>query len=135
MDRITIQQRSAVMAKVRAKNTMPEIYVRRIAHNLGYRFRLHRIDLPGKPDIVFVGLRKIIFVNGCFWHAHQCSHGKRIPEANRNYWIQKRRRNYYRDRASIKALEKEGWLVITIWECELADLQSLTVKISSFLES
>ena len=134
MDRLTKEQRSSVMAKIRAKNTKPEIYVRRLVHKLGYRFRLHRTDLPGKPDIVFVRLRKVIFINGCFWHAHQCKHGKRIPEANRSYWIQKRRKNFCRDRASTKALEKDGWFVLTIWECELTESRRLVHKIKHFLE-
>ncbi|MFA5865187.1 MAG: very short patch repair endonuclease [Phycisphaerae bacterium] len=133
MDRLTADQRSAVMARVRGKNTKPEMIVRRTAHKMGFRFRLHRPDLPGKPDIVFPRLSKIIFVNGCFWHAHQCKHGRRIPTVNRGYWIQKRRRNATRDRLVERKLSHLGWKVLTLWECEIAEESYLIQKLKNFL--
>jgi DNA mismatch endonuclease, patch repair protein len=133
MDRLTKAQRSELMAKIHAKNTGPEILIRRLLHKLGFRFRLHRADLPGKPDIAFIKLRKVIFVNGCFWHAHQCKHGKIIPLTNRNYWIKKRRRNSNRDRVSIRKLQKDGWSALTVWECELRNLDKLAEGIMQFL--
>lgn len=134
MDRITQTQRSAVMASVASKDTKPEMVVRRILHSLGFRFRLHVPTLPGKPDLVLPRLRKIIFVNGCFWHAHQCRHGKRLPQTNRDYWISKRRRNSVRDRASVRKLHALGWDVLTVWECELASAEELRRTLVTFLE-
>src|SRR5580692_9375210 len=111
--------RSWVMSRVKARDTSPEIAVRRLLHAKGYRFRLHRTDLPGKPDIVFPSRRKAIFVNGCFWHGHDCARGARIPEANRTYWESKVTRNRKRDRLQTHVLEDSGWSVLTVWECEL----------------
>jgi DNA mismatch endonuclease (patch repair protein) len=133
MDRITSAQRSAIMAAVKGKNTTPEITVRRLAHRLGFRFRLHSPHLPGRPDLAFPRLRKVIFVNGCFWHAHHCRRGKRIPETNRDYWIRKRRRNANRDRRVAQELQKLGWEVLTIWECETRDVAELAERIVRFL--
>jgi len=133
MDRITSAQRSAIMAAVKGKNTTPEIAVRRLAHRLGFRFRLHSTHLPGRPDLVFPRLRKVIFVNGCFWHAHPCKRGKRIPENNRDYWIRKRRRNANRDRRVARELQQLGWEVLTIWECEMRIPDELAERIERFL--
>lgn len=133
MDRISQTQRSAVMARVASKNTKPEIMVRRVAHSLGFRFRLHVPTLPGKPDLVFSRLKKVIFVNGCFWHAHQCQHGRRLPQTNRDYWIAKRRRNSARDRGSVRKLHALGWDVMTVWECELASADQLRQMLVKFL--
>lgn len=133
MDKLSRKQRSALMAKIRSKNTKPELFVRRLAHRLGFRFRLHKADLPGRPDLVFARLRKVVFVNGCFWHAHQCPHGKRIPAANRDYWIRKRRRNSRRDRMALMRLQNDGWVALTIWECELAEPERLARRLWQFL--
>ena len=133
MDRLSPAQRSAVMARVRGKDTGPEMLVRRLAHGLGFRFRLYRRDLPGRPDLVFVRLRKVIFVNGCFWHAHKCAHGRRLPVANRDYWIKKRRRNAARDRTAMQALTQAGWAVLTVWECEIRDPDRLRRRLQRFL--
>jgi len=111
--------RSAVMAAVKSKNTKPEMRVRRLAHALGYRFRLHRKDLPGSPDLVFASRHKIIFVHGCFWHGHDCARGARQPKTNAEYWRAKIARNVTRDSASQKALQAAGWDVLALWECEL----------------
>ena len=120
-DVFSAKKRSAVMRQVKAKNTSPELKVRRILHRLGARFRLHRKDLPGAPDIVLPGRRLVIFVHGCFWHGHDCARGARVPKQNRDYWLGKVGRNRERDAASRAALEALGWRVETLWECELKD--------------
>lgn len=125
------EQRSAVMRAVRSSNTTPEIAVRRAAHALGLRFRLHRPDLPGKPDLVFPGRKAALFVHGCFWHGHQCVRGARTPATNRDYWLAKIARNMTRDKASVAALKKLGWSAHIIWECETRDparLERLIVR-------
>ena len=133
MDRITKAQRSAVMARVKGKDTSPELFVRHIVTKMGYRYRLHRRDLPGTPDLVFPGLRKVIFIHGCFWHAHQCRHGRRIPKTNHEYWVRKRRRNAARDRAAARKLTTMGWDVLVLWECELASQSAVTERLGGFL--
>jgi len=130
----TSEQRSRIMRAVKATNTAPEMAVRRIAHGLGYRFRLHRQDLPGKPDLVFPRLRKIIFVHGCFWHGHDCARGARPPKANAEYWSAKIARNMARDLAHAAALKKGGWRSAVVWECELKDLAKVTKRIARFLD-
>src|SRR4051812_31186267 len=105
----TAEQRSRIMRAVKASDTAPEMTVRRMAHRLGYRFRLHRKDLPGKPDLVFPRLRKVIFVNGCFWHGHNCARGARAPKSNAEYWRSKIARNSARDTVNLIALKKAGW--------------------------
>lgn len=110
--------RSEIMRAVKSKDTTPELIVRRLVHSLGYRYRLHRKDLPGKPDMVFAGRRKVVFVNGCFWHGHDCKRGARKPVENADYWGPKIARNVERDAASARALQGAGWEVLTVWECE-----------------
>lgn len=132
--RETAEQRSRVMRAVKSADTGPELAVRRLAHHMGYRFRLHRDDLPGKPDMVFVGLRKIIFIHGCFWHGHECKRGNRIPTNNREYWLRKIGRNRERDRAASAALEKLGWEVKILWECEIADHGAILKDLRRFLD-
>jgi len=114
----TTPARSAIMSRIRAKDTKPEIMVRRMLHGLGYRFRLHVRELPGCPDIVLPKHRTIIQVKGCFWHGHNCLNG-RTPGTNRDYWIPKLRRNRERDRRNERALRRLGWSVRSIWECKL----------------
>jgi DNA mismatch endonuclease, patch repair protein len=128
------ETRSRIMRAVKGQNTTPERIVRRVVFGAGYRYRLHRKDLPGKPDLVFPGLRKIIFVHGCFWHGHTCSRGARIPKNNRQYWVQKIERNVIRDRKNRAALKKLGWDVHIIWECKLKDLGKLQSSIGRFLK-
>lgn len=133
-DRLTPAQRSANMARIRAKDTKPELLVRRMVHGLGYRYRLHRRDLPGTPDLVFTPRRKVIFVHGCFWHLHSCPAG-RIPATRRAYWEPKLRRNAARDAAHAAALEAAGWQVLTVWECETGDRDALRARLQAFLDS
>ena len=126
--------RSRVMARVKGKNTEPEMIVRRALTRLGARYRLHRKDLPGKPDIVLPGRRLAIFVHGCFWHGHDCTRGSRRPKANAAYWTAKINRNAARDVASRAALEALGWRVETLWECDLKETASLEVRLAAILE-
>jgi DNA mismatch endonuclease (patch repair protein) len=118
-DVFTPAERSAVMAAVKGKDTKPERLVRRLAHALGYRFRLHRKDLPGAPDLAFPGRAKALFVHGCFWHGHDCARGARAPKANAEYWRGKIARNRARDAAALDALAARGWDALVLWECEL----------------
>lgn len=107
------------MQAVRSKDTKPELIVRRLAYQLGYRYRLHRKDLPGKPDLVFFGRRKVVFVHGCFWHGHDCARGAREPKTNNTYWVDKIGRNKIRDQTNVEALAAQGWRNLVIWECDL----------------
>lgn len=127
-------KRSAVMARVRSKDTSPEKAVRRILTGLGARYRLHRKDLPGNPDIVMPGRKLAIFVHGCFWHGHDCARGSRVPKANRDYWLGKVARNKARDEKAQEALRADGWAVETVWECELKDEPILTARLARRLE-
>lgn len=126
-------QRSRIMRAVKGKDTKPEWVVRRLVHALGYRYRLHRKDLPGKPDLVFGPRRKVIFVHGCFWHGHHCKRGARVPKTNRDYWVQKVQRNRDRDTATQKALQDAGWSVLILWECEIKDTIALEQRLITFL--
>lgn len=112
--------RSQIMRSVRSTDTQPELAVRRMVHALGYRYRLYRKDLPGCPDVAFIGRRKVIFVHGCFWHGHICRRGARHPKTNAEYWKEKIARNVRRDVSNESLLTSSGWEVLTIWECELA---------------
>jgi DNA mismatch endonuclease (patch repair protein) len=134
-DNISKAARSRVMAAVKSKHTTPERMVRRIAHALGFRFRLHVRDLPGKPDLVFPRLRKIIDVRGCFWHLHQCERC-RIPASRRDYWLTKLNRNAGRDKESLRQLRHAGWRVLIVWECQTQakKIDGLRSKIKQFLE-
>jgi DNA mismatch endonuclease (patch repair protein) len=122
------------MRAVKARDTTPELIVRRLAHSMGFRFRLHRKDLPGNPDLVFPRLRKVIFVNGCFWHGHNCARGARVPKQNRDYWTAKITRNAARDQAAQKALRTQQWRTLIIWECQLKKA-NIAARIRRFLES
>ncbi|MGE9010567.1 very short patch repair endonuclease [Leptospira interrogans] len=130
---IPSELRSRTMRAVKSKHTAPEIIVRRLVHSLGYRFRIHREDLPGKPDIVFPSRNKVIFVNGCFWHGHTCTRGAREPKTNADYWRTKIARNRLRDASSKKALRSLGWRSSVVWECELKSPFNLRQKIRRFL--
>ena len=121
------------MQAVRSKDTGPEMVVRRIAHGMGFRYRLHRADLPGKPDLVFPARRKVVFVHGCFWHGHDCERGARQPKANADYWRTKIQRNRQRDRNSTEELKAKGWKALTLWECELRDTGAVRQRIYKFL--
>jgi len=135
MDKLSVERRSELMSRVRSKNTTPELLVRSLAHRLGFRFRLHRTDLPGCPDVVFPGLRRVIFVHGCFWHQHSgCPRAKR-PETRREFWDAKLNRNIARDGNAAAELKRLGWNVLTIWECQTKDRETLTRTLSDFLGS
>lgn len=120
------------MRRVGQKNTGPEIVVRRTAHRLGYRFRLHDANLPGKPDLVFPGRQRIIFVHGCFWHGHNCSSGT-LPKSNTEFWAAKIERNRLRDATNNRKLRRQGWKILTIWQCKLRDSVNLERKLHRFL--
>jgi DNA mismatch endonuclease (patch repair protein) len=132
-DVFSAAQRSAVMRRVKGRDTGPELVVRRALRALGARYRLHRKDLPGKPDIVMPGRRLALFVHGCFWHGHDCARGARVPKANRDYWVGKVGRNRVRDATSRAALEALGWRVETVWECELKDAEALAARLAIML--
>lgn len=127
------EKRSWIMGKVKGENTSVEMKVRRLIHRLGYRYRLHRRDLPGKPDIVFSRRKKAIFVHGCFWHGHDCARGRRIPKTNREYWLMKISGNVRRDAAHREAFRLLNWEALVVWECEIKDLERLSQKIILFL--
>lgn len=117
-DCFTPEKRSAIMRAVKSRDTTPELRVRRALHAMGYRFRLHRKDLPGTPDIVLPRHNLALFVHGCYWHGHDCKRGDRIPRSNREYWSAKIDRNKKRDQVNYEALQSLGWRISTIWECE-----------------
>lgn len=125
--------RSDTMRAVKGRDTTPEMIVRRMVHAMGRRYRLHREDLPGKPDLTFPRLRKVIFVHGCFWHGHDCKRGARQPKENSEYWVKKISRNRARDVKSQEALKLMGWDVLVIWECELKDRDALRDRLKTFL--
>jgi len=134
VDKLTPERRSANMSRIRSENMRPELIVRSTAHRMGFRFRLHRRDLPGRPDLVFPKLKKIIFSHGCFWHQHaNCIDGK-LPKSRTDYWVPKLSRNVDRDTANAAALRDSGWQILTVWECETRDLPELSRKIRAFLE-
>jgi DNA mismatch endonuclease (patch repair protein) len=133
MDTLTVAERSERMARIRSKDTKPEWVVRRIAHALGFRYRLHVRGLPGSPDLTFKSRKKVIFVHGCFWHAHHGCKTANRPKSRRPYWDEKFRRNVERDAINERALRQNGWGVLTIWECETKKVARLGTRIASFL--
>jgi DNA mismatch endonuclease (patch repair protein) len=132
-DRVSVAQRSENMRRIKSADTSPEMLVRRLVHSMGYRYRLHRKDLPGKPDLVFGPKRKIIFVHGCFWHQHTNCRAGRTPGSNLDYWAPKLQRNKERDERSRSALEAAGWQVLVIWDCETRDNENLRSELDHFL--
>ena len=124
--------RSANMRAIRSKDMVPERAVRRLIHNAGYRYRLHRSDLPGKPDLVFGRRQKVIFVHGCFWHMHGCKSGH-IPKSNVGYWIPKLRGNQARDEKNLAALKAGDWKSLIVWECETRDIEKVMKRVVRFL--
>ena len=122
------------MSRVRAKGTKPEMAVRRLVHSMGYRYRLHRADLPGRPDLAFVGRKKVIFVHGCFWHQHAGCKGARVPKSNSGYWSRKLARNVQRDSQNQTRLREAGWDSLIVWECEIDMSGALPTKLRQFLE-
>lgn len=134
-DTVSSETRSRNMAAVKSKGTTPEMRVRRLIHGLGYRYRLHRRDLPGNPDIVFGPRHKVIFVHGCFWHRHRCRKGRSMPTSNVNFWRKKLEGNKRRDANIRRKLRRVGWSVLVIWECETKRDDWLESKIIEFLEN
>ncbi len=132
-DVLTKEQRSRCMSRIKSKNTKPELLVRRLVHAMGYRFRLHRRDLPGRPDLVLPRHRKIIFVHGCFWHMHRCKYGRVKPKTNADFWETKRKSNVDRDRIALRQLRAQGWKVLVIWECWTRKPEALQQKLQEFL--
>jgi DNA mismatch endonuclease (patch repair protein) len=134
-DVFTVEQRSAVMRQVPGKNSSAEMAVRRLLTAMGLRYRLHRKDLPGSPDVAMPGRKVAIFVHGCFWHGHDCRRGARTPKANADYWTAKIARNRARDAAATAALEQRGWRPVTVWECELKDETTLKARLTRLLQT
>ena len=135
-DTLTRVERSERMGRIQNKDTKPEMRIRKIVHGMGYRYRLHKANLPGKPDLVFAGRRKVIFVHGCFWHRHpdpSCSLA-RLPKSKLDFWIPKLEANRQRDEANVRKLEQAGWDVLTIWECQLRNEKELKIRIQVFLQ-
>jgi DNA mismatch endonuclease (patch repair protein) len=125
--------RSENMRRIRSKGMLPELAVRSMVHRMGFRFRLHRKDLPGKPDLVFVSRRKVILVHGCFWHSHKACKTAHMPKSNLAYWGPKLERNQARDARNIEALSAAGWKSLIIWECETREVKSVARRIRAFL--
>jgi DNA mismatch endonuclease (patch repair protein) len=134
VDVLTREQRSLNMSRIRGRDTRPEMIVRRLVHAAGYRYRLHRRDLPGRPDLVFSSRRKIIFVHGCFWHRHDCPAGRVRPATNAKFWNTKIAGNVTRDGKSEAVLAEQGWSVLVVWECETRDLGRLERTLQEFLD-
>lgn len=135
-ERLSPEGRSALMRRIGAKDTQPEMAVRRMLHAQGYRYVLHDKRLPGKPDLVFPGRRKVVFVHGCFWHGHSCGRGFR-PSSNAAFWAAKINGNRARDRRNVRAINALGWRVLTVWECaaQPKKIEALQRRLIAFLES
>jgi len=135
VDTISAARRSHNMRQIKSKGMKPEMSVRRLVYALGYRFRLHTPNLPGKPDLVFPRLKKIIEVRGCFWHRHKGCIDSHIPKSRRRYWLSKLRGNQRRDKENARRLRTSGWRVFVAWECELEDQTRLAARIERFLRA
>ena len=134
MDRLNQHQRSLLMRRIGSKDTKPELFVRRLLHRMGYRYRLHANSLPGTPDIVFPSRVKVIFVHGCFWHQHPGCRDAYIPNSRVEYWLPKLERNRQRDKENQTNLMALGWKVLIVWECQLADQMKLERRFRAFLD-
>jgi DNA mismatch endonuclease (patch repair protein) len=133
MDTLTTAQRSERMARIRSKNTKPELIVRHLVHRLGYRYSLHSSMLPGKPDLVFTPRKKAVFVHGCFWHAHEACKVANLPKSRTAFWLEKFSRNRARDTSNVEKLSENGWAVCTVWECELKNEEKVQATLVRFL--
>ena len=135
-DTLTPKERSERMSRVRGKDTRPEMVVRKLVHGMGYRYRLHRRDLPGIPDLVFTKKKKVIFIHGCFWHRHGDPNCKlaRLPKSRLDFWIPKLERNRRRDAENQAKLESDGWKILVVWECEIGYKEHLKNKVQAFLK-
>lgn len=134
MDTLTPAERSARMSRIRSKDTTPELRVRSLLHRSGYRYRLHRDDLPGSPDIVFARRSKVIFVHGCFWHAHRKCKIANQPKSRQRYWSDKFAANISRDKRNTRRLRRSGWEVCVVWECETRNAKLLETRLKAFLD-
>lgn len=132
VDRVDTETRSRIMRRVQGKNTRPELAVRSMVHRLGYRFRLHKGELPGRPDLAFPGRRKVVFVHGCFWHGHRCKREK-MPKSRVDYWNKKIAVNRARDARNLWGLRLLGWRCAIVWECEIKDAERLGRRLRKFL--
>lgn len=132
-DTLTKKERSKRMSLIHDKDTKPEMLVRRMVYGLGFRYRLHVKSLPGKPDLVFKGRRKVIFVHGCFWHRHENCKLARLPKSKINFWTSKLEANKARDEKNLHQLQQQGWGTMVIWECELDDTEKLKRRVLNFL--
>ncbi len=133
MDTITSTERSTLMSRIRSKDTRPEMAVRSLLHRMGFRFRIHRKDLPGRPDIVLPRHRKIVLIQGCFWHGHTCRLASK-PKSNESYWSAKLETNRARDARNLAALIGQGWIVLELWECEIRRFEGLEEKLQAFMQ-
>lgn len=134
MDKLTPEHRGLLMSRVKSKNTAPEMAVRHLVFGMGYRYRLHDKRLPGRPDLVFPGRRKVVFVNGCFWHGHEGCRYARLPKTRVDFWREKIEKNRVRDRTNVALLEANGWKVLAVWQCELKIIEALANKLYEFIE-
>ena len=132
-DKLTPEQRSAVMRKVPGKDSSSEMKLRRLLTTMGFRYRLHRKDLPGSPDVALPGRKAAVFVHGCFWHGHDCKRGARPPKANADYWTAKIARNRARDERTEATLREMGWRPMVVWECELKDEAAVEARLRTEL--
>ena len=135
VDKFSKQKRSEIMSHIKSKNTKPEMTVRKIIYSLGYRYRLHRKDLPGKPDLAFINKKKVIFINGCFWHGHSGCKKSALPDTNYEFWNDKIKNNVNRDTLNYKRLEDMGWKYLVIWQCEIKkdNIENIKSNIIHFL--
>jgi DNA mismatch endonuclease (patch repair protein) len=133
-DLFTKEKRSWIMSRIKGRDSGPEIHIRSLVHRMGYRFRVHRRDLPGNPDIVLPRHGKVIFVHGCFWHGHKGCHRSRRPTTNESFWHKKLDANIERDKRFRRALRRMGWKVLVVWECEIRKLEKLLRKLERFLD-
>ena len=129
----TPEQRSHNMSRIKGRDTKPELIARKLLHSLGFRYRLHVKDLPGKPDLVFPRAKGVLFVHGCFWHMHRCKYGKPAPATNKTFWAEKRRSNVERDKRNRRRLRADGWSVFEIWECQTKDSDALSRSLTKLL--
>lgn len=134
MDVLTPEQRSRCMAAIRGKNTGPELIVRRVLSAMDYRYRLQGRGLPGRPDLVFASRRSVVFVHGCFWHRHACRFGRVTPRTRGAFWQTKLGGNRERDKRNIRALRRQGWRVLVVWECQLRAVDKLASRLRAFLD-
>lgn len=129
----TAETRSYNMSRIQGRDTKPEMRVRKLLHGMGFRYRLHVKDLPGKPDLVFPRAKTVLFVHGCFWHMHRCKYGKPAPATNKTFWAEKRRSNAERDKRNRRLLRADGWKVFEIWECHTRQAEIMRARLDPLI--